>query len=613
MMHEAAGRTGAQLYKKALSLIIAFAGVLALPSALLLEGKGLGYSNGFLPVCLLLLALPAIHAALWKEGALRQAGLPAFLLGLGFALATSVGSRLEAEEYLLLTDWTLWLCLLPLALFFGSLVLWLWEKMERLGGVKESDPKIWTRWEQLSIPTRRLLIFLALLAAWGVVLLAVYPGFFVYDAQDEFNQVAQRQFTTHHPLLHVLLLGGIVSAGRKVFGDYNAGIACYMLFQMLVMAGCLVYVSDFLRRKCAPRWLRAASTVYYALFPVIQMYVLCSAKDTLYSAAMLMAATLLADAASSSAWTRGKSILFVASLCLMALMRHNGLYILLILIPVLAVWAGRGKRLRMALLCAAALILALGVNGGLKLLLHAQDNENQELLTVPIQQLARTYAQNPECFTQEEKEELLVFLPEEALASYTPKLSDNVKIYFNNGAYEEVPERFWRLWASVGKKAPGSYLNAWLLTSYGFWYPPALIDVYQGNTVFTFTYEDSSYFGYETELPGERRSFLPWLDEYFRQLSLEISWQRIPILSMLFSPGALFWMYAFGLGFAAAGKRYRMLASFLPAVLNWLTVLLGPTYLVRYVLIWWFALPLLAYVVSSTKLCYTNTKTVRTP
>ena len=89
-MHEAAGRTGAQLYKKALSLIIAFAGVLALPSALLLEGKGLGYSNGFLPVCLLLLALPAIHAALWKEGALRQAGLPAFLLGLGFALATSV-------------------------------------------------------------------------------------------------------------------------------------------------------------------------------------------------------------------------------------------------------------------------------------------------------------------------------------------------------------------------------------------------------------------------------------------------------------------------------------------------------------------------------------------
>ena len=34
---------------------------------------------------------------------------------------------------------------------------------------------------------------------------------------------------------------------------------------------------------------------------------------------------------------------------------------------------------------------------------------------------------------------------------------------------------------------------------------------------------------------------------------------------------------------------------------------------VRYVLIWWFALPLLAYVVSSTKLCYTNTKTVRTP
>lgn len=41
----------------------------------------------------------------------------------------------------------------------------------------------------------------------------------------------------------------------------------------------------------------------------------------------------------------------------------------------------------------------------------------------------------------------------------------------------------------------------------------------RGNTVFTFTYKDNSYFGYEVEQPGVRESKIPWLDEVYRKLS----------------------------------------------------------------------------------------------
>lgn len=44
-------------------------------------------------------------------------------------------------------------------------------------------------------------------------------------------------------------------------------------------------------------------------------------------------------------------------------------------------------------------------------------------------------------------------------------------------------------------------------------------------------------------------------------------------------------------------RRFKTAAAFSPLALNWLTVLLGPTYLVRYVLIFWFALPVLAAAV----------------
>lgn len=615
------------------SLLLPFAitlgGVLFLPQMLLSEGRGLGFSNSFLSVAVFLLAFPAVRHAvermLSETGAAGKVkGVLTLLLAFGFVLACTLGSRLEADGYLLLTDWRLWLSLPFLTLFFAALLERLYglleERMagdgvkaaggaEAAGGAVVRNAGFLSRWESLPVGKRRLLVFLFFLITWGIVLLAVWPGFFVYDAQEEFNQVAQRRFTTHHPLLHVLLLGGIISAGNKLFGSYNAGIACYMIFQMTVLAVCFTWVLDSLRKRGAPLWLRVAGTLYFAFFPVIQMYVLCSAKDTLYSAAMLAVILLLVQMAEEreAFFSTKKNVAALAgALCLMALMRHNGLYILILLIPAMAALAGRKQWMRAALAGLCALILTLGVSAGLKTVFHAEDSENQEMLTVPIQQLARTWTLSPEVFTEEEEEVLFSFLPREALKRYTPKLSDNVKISFNNAAYAQDSSAFWRLWLSIGGKAPASYLNAWLLTSYGFWYPDAVLDGYQGNTVFTFTYGESSYFGYETELPGQRHSFIPWLDALFEKMSLELFQQRVPVVSMLFSPGFLFWVYAAGIVFLVRCGRFRQAAAFLPAGLNWLTVLLGPTSLVRYVLIFWFALPVLALVVSRGKLCYTE-------
>ena len=596
-------------------------------------GKKSGPASLLLPfaITLFLLAFPAIRhtveQVLLKTGAVTKVrGVLSLLLSFGFVLACTFGSRLEADGYLLLTDWRLWLSLPFLTLFFAALLERLYGLLEErmagdgakaAGGARAEEQEgaaarkagLLSRWEGLPVGKRRLLVFLFFLIVWGIVLLAVWPGFFVYDAQEEFNQVAQRRFTTHHPLLHVLLLGGIISAGNKLFGSYNAGIACYMIFQMTVLALCFTWVTDFLRKKGAPLWLRVAGTLYFAFFPVIQMYVLCSAKDTLYSAAMLAVILLLVQMAEEreAFFSTKKNVAALAgALCLMALMRHNGLYILILLIPAMAALAGRKQWMRAALAGLCALILTLGVSAGLKTVFHAEDSENQEMLTVPIQQLARTWTLSPEVFTEEEEEVLFSFLPREALKRYTPKLSDNVKISFNNAAYAQDSSAFWRLWLSIGGKAPASYLNAWLLTSYGFWYPDAVLDGYQGNTVFTFTYGESSYFGYETELPGQRHSFIPWLDALFEKMSLELFQQRVPVVSMLFSPGFLFWVYAAGIVFLVRCGRFRQAAAFLPAGLNWLTVLLGPTSLVRYVLIFWFALPVLALVVSRGKLCYTE-------
>ena len=92
--------------------------------------------------------------------------------------------------------------------------------------------------------------------------------------------------------------------------------------------------------------------------------------------------------------------------------------------------------------------------------------------------------------------------------------------------------------------------------------------------------------------------------EQYRKLSLENIVQRIPVVSWMFSPGFLCWVFVFAGLYWVSCRAWAQLSAFLPVFLNWLTVLLGPTYLVRYVLIFWFALPLLLIVIN-IQMCYT--------
>ena len=105
-----------------------------------------------------------------------------------------------------------------------------------------------------------------------IVILAEFPGFFVYDAQDELNEVLTRTFSTHHPLLHVLLLGGTIAVFHKLTADWNLGIFVYTFLQMLVITLLLAYVMDYMRKKGIGKRSIIAWTLYYGVFPVIVMY-----------------------------------------------------------------------------------------------------------------------------------------------------------------------------------------------------------------------------------------------------------------------------------------------------------------------------------------------------
>lgn len=422
-----------------------------------------------------------------------------------------------------------------------------------------------------------------------ILILGVYPGFFVYDAQDEVLQVITRNFSTHHPLLHVLYLGGIVQAGYKIFGSYNAGIFAFTLFQSLCFSYGNTRMIGMLKKAGISRIWLIITDVFLLGFPTLQMAALCSTKDSIFALCVML---WLISFIEKKDWR-----LIFWSVC-MCMFRNNAMYALLVFSIILLFYKKKDLTIKLIV----AIVIAVALSTALKIGFKASSGEHQEMLTVPIQQISRmyNYYDGEDGFTDEEKEVLYTYLSEEYLAKYNPKASDYLKYGFNNETYEKDKASFWKLWWTGLKRNPVCYINAWAMTSYAFWYPNALIDAYKGNIVFTFVYDESCYFGYETEQPGTRESMIPFIDNYFRYLSLENVREDMPLVSLILSPGLLAWIYLALFIFMILNKKERNEIPFIYLLLVWATLILGPLSLPRYVFYLWYCLPIAIFTALKT-------------
>ncbi len=575
-----------------IAALLALAGCICMPRMLPLADQELIFTNSIFSVAVFGVLLSLLHRALDRllPGEKRKwliAGLFSFL----FSICMIFGASLEEAENVMFTDASMWMAIVVCSVIMTLLVSLAWEVIKNMKittGLARAG-----KWDEISDLRQMLYMAGFILLCWLPVFLAVYPGFFVYDAQEEYMQVVTRNFSNHHPLIHVLLLGGIIQAGYKISGSVNLGIACYTIFQMVILAGIFSYGITYMKQKKVSLRVRMIALAYFGFFPVIVMFSLCSAKDGLFTGMLLLLFLMIKELCGEPETllsSKGKLLLFIVGAVGVMMLRHNGKYAFWVFALVLLLYC-REQRKKVFFLTAVSVGIYLVLSSGLSVIFGAERGGQQEMLTVPIQQVARVYTSEQETLNQEELDDLYDFLPEEALKRYTPKVSDSVKIEFNNEAFRSDPMKFLKLWGKWGISHPFTYLNAWLMTSYGFWYPDTVIDVYRGNTVFTYTYEDSSYFGYEVEEPGSRESKISWLAEGYRRLSLEVTQQKIPVISMLFSPGFLFWVMMFVAGYLWEQKKYRQLIPYLLPILIWMTVILGPTYLVRYVVFLWALLP----------------------
>ena len=578
-------------HKISFRIMLTLLGTIGLQFCINVPSSSLSYTNS-IAACLLfafwLYALGKITAdGDWKDA--KAILNPCFALMLCFSGGMIAGAQLDQKGAVDFGDWRLYISALCVSAAAAPVLAAVMYKLRAYGkNSRSASPPGPSR-------KRFLQTWCILFLAYIPTLLASFPGFFTYDAEAEAYMVYTEKYSTYQPLLHVLLLGWTLRAVYHFTQSYNAGILLYLLVQMGVLAACFSYEISFLRSIGVKRWICNLGTVFLALFPTVSMFVCCTTKDTLFSGGVILFTTLLMEMArdEETFWASGlRKVLLAVSMLFILFFRNNGFYALIVFLFFFAVVYRKCWKKWLPTVTVTLLVFIVATQG-LIAAFHAKKGPLAEMLCVPIQQLARVYNEAGSQLTEEDSEILYSLIPQVILEQYNPKLADMVKLNFMEDNFKGSPGKYISLWFRLGIKHFDIYVNSFLANTYGYWYPDTVIDGYRGIWVADRQYEDSSYFAFTIENPGQRMSFIPPLARFYEKLSLEIYQQKLPVVSMLFSPGFWHWIYVFAGAYLLIFRYKRQAFSLALIGLLYLTVLLGPIALVRYVLYMFFAAPLI--------------------
>lgn len=452
-------------------------------------------------------------------------------------------------------------------------------------GGKSKRAGRWERDSQGGRPVWQMWLFYAavIFLCWLPVFLAYYPSVFAYDAEGQLYQVIAHDYSTHHPLLHTLFLGAFFRLGGAL-GSYSAGMALHSAVQMTLMAAVFGWALSCLYRWRISRRIRILLLLFYGIFPANSVLALSTTKDVLFSGLVLTFTLWLYRMVCDRGMQAGRKeqAVFVAVAVLMLLFRNNAVYAFAVSVPVLYFGIGKPGRktyLRMMLL---ALLLFIAGSAMLKTATRAHSGSPREMLSVPLQQMARTRVETEEQLDPQMRQELDHYIPSEwVFAAYNPHLADPVK---NRAVIHDNPKGLIETWMKLGLQHPAIYMDAFLDNSLGFWYlwDTSHARVYGIGTESGFGYLSTDNRTMPAGCEIVEHSLLPGLRAFMESIVSDNVYSKLPAVRLLFAPALYWWLLYLYLVAAMYRKKYR---EALPAVFlaaYYLTLLLSPTVLVRY-------------------------------
>ncbi len=300
-----------------------------------------------------------------------------------------------------------------------------------------------------------------------------YPGNLTPDSLSQIAQVFSGNYSNHHPFYHTMVIKLFVNAGLKIFGNINAAVAFYHVFQICFMAMCFSTAMFTLYEMGISLKLIIVTVIWYAIMPFNIMYSFTMWKDVMFGGFVLVFLVfiyrILKDIGKYKFFNY---VIFVFSSLGMCLFRSNGFFAYVITFICFAIFFYKTKR-NVCFIFAGIILTAFLMKHFALDRLGVSQTDTIEALSVPLQQISKVIVKHND-FNSDDMALLEQIVDVSAVSeTYSPWISDPMKsLVRSKGNQQYIVDNkfaFIKLYIKTGLKHPLTYIEAWVDETRGFW------------------------------------------------------------------------------------------------------------------------------------------------
>ncbi len=408
-------------------------------------------------------------------------------------------------------------------------------------------------------------------AVYLLVLLFSFPGDLCYDVIGQIEQVTVENvgFSQHHPLMHTLLVGGLVQLGEVLFNSKEIGLFVYMLVQnAMIISALSATIAILSKRNVKFGWLLSL-ILLYCISPIYTNLSSTAIKDIPFAAFII--GYVICYALLLEEPDRVKNVKFSVIFILMQIgaifMRNNGLPLIAVcgIAGVIFLWKKYDWKKRIcsiAVLFGAGILIAKLTITLVATALDATPGGKAEMFSLPMQQTARYLVYYQDELSAEEKAGIEGIFGDVVIMAeaYDPDIADPVKKLFDNEAPMTAVVDYFKAWGIGLCKHPMVYLEAFGNHVYG-WFTPGV----------------TSALRYEVEYePIEQGMLFPMAEKVV--IFIYRFLDRIPVIGVLQNAGFYTWLLALLTAYEVKRKESSGIMATVPLWISLLVCMISPCF-----------------------------------
>lgn len=286
-----------------------------------------------------------------------------------------------------------------------------------------------------------IIIFAIIAFIWGYFGYIFFPGIMTNDSIDQWNQVQAGIFGDIHAPTHTIIEFGL----SKIWN--SPMVVC--VFQILVFGIIWTYICKVLRNQNRiVGILQVIGTIFISLMPINYMYAITLWKDILYSYIILLYSILLyVGVKNKFKYSIVQNILIGICLVLIMKLRHNGIIITIISLPLLLgfIWNYTKSKLNLVKLITPFIVFLVLVNLILSCFDITKSATAMNKKWLSLYKLGVLY-QNGAINDQKDLDLLNDIMPLELWDKYTWDYTQNGLVFSENMDYKKVNLHSQELW-----------------------------------------------------------------------------------------------------------------------------------------------------------------------